>query len=344
MENMNYLDYKNKTILKQEKSMDEFRGHAVTFIAVNAGLFFLNMITSSGYPWFLFVLGGWGIGMASHWGDRFTATKNVQDLEAINDLSEDELKDLISTQKTRTAFYLHLISNLAVCIYLFMINILTSPGFLWSLIPSIAMGVGVASHWAQFSNKMNKSKVVISNDFIKKPQVYSNPQLDRAEKIRESIIDIIMDIRKKFKHFATDMLPKIDDYVDTIAHLTEKEEDLEKSLKEISEDEILKEKNELILKRENADSILLKNEYDNFLEEINIHLGTIKKLREQKELLNIKITTSINSLKQLNLELVGMKSKTTFEDSSILDDFDKKSSELSIYYKDLLESYDELHK
>lgn len=337
---MNISQYKKKSIEKNEKSIDEFRSHLITFAAVNCGLFMLNMMTSSGFPWFLFVLGGWGIGIASHWGNKYISALNLKDIESLDSMTDDEVEELIMFHKSRSAFYTHVISNTAVALYLIMINVITSPAFLWALIPTAAMAVGVASHWGQYTNKLRKNNF---NGYIE-PNTVINSQIEEAYKLKDSIVNTIMQIRKKFKNFAMDILPKIDDYVDTITLLSEKKSDLENTLDEISIDEINMEKESVLEKMNNTDSDILIAEYKKSMEESDNHINTIKKLKEQKELLQLKISTSISSLKQLNLELIGMRSKATYEDSSILDDFEKKSADLSIYYKDLLDSYDELHR
>lgn len=342
---MDLKTFKEKTKTEKLQTKHNLRTHLVTYIAVNVGLFLLNMMTSSGYPWFLFVLGGWGVGMASHWGESYVALKNLREVNNLIDVKEDELKVIIRFQKSRHNFYLHIISNVSVAIYLLMINIITSPGFMWSFIPIIGMAVGIASHWGTYINKKdfisNEEEDEQTNDI---PQPISNSQLTRAITIKNSIIKVIEEIRVKFKYFASDLLPKIDSYVETIELLTQKEHDLGHSLKDVSETELQEEKDRIILKKESAESPSLIKEYNNMIIELDNHLKTIKRIREQRELLQLKITTSINSLKHLNLELVSMKSKTTLEDTSILDEFDKKSSDLAVYYKDLLESYDELYK
>jgi hypothetical protein len=43
-----------------------FRNHAFIFAMVNAGLAGVNLITSPGYLWFVWPLGGWGMGLLSH--------------------------------------------------------------------------------------------------------------------------------------------------------------------------------------------------------------------------------------------------------------------------------------
>lgn len=42
------------------------RIHAIVFVAVMIGLIVLNLIIGQPY-WFLWVLLGWGIGLAAHW-------------------------------------------------------------------------------------------------------------------------------------------------------------------------------------------------------------------------------------------------------------------------------------
>ncbi len=43
-----------------------FRSHATVYAVVNAGLAAVNLATSPGYLWFVWPLGGWGIGLLAH--------------------------------------------------------------------------------------------------------------------------------------------------------------------------------------------------------------------------------------------------------------------------------------
>lgn len=43
-----------------------FRIHATVFAAVQALLIVVWLLTDTSYPWFLFPLVGWGIGLAAH--------------------------------------------------------------------------------------------------------------------------------------------------------------------------------------------------------------------------------------------------------------------------------------
>jgi hypothetical protein len=48
------------------KERDGLMIHATVYVAVNALLFVIWLVTWTGFPWFLFPLMGWGVGLASH--------------------------------------------------------------------------------------------------------------------------------------------------------------------------------------------------------------------------------------------------------------------------------------
>jgi hypothetical protein len=57
-------------VADQEVTTSRFREgfviHAVVFVAVNILLVVVNVVTWTGYPWFVYPLLGWGIGLAAH--------------------------------------------------------------------------------------------------------------------------------------------------------------------------------------------------------------------------------------------------------------------------------------
>ena len=49
-----------------------FLRHVIIYVVVNAVLFTINMLTSSGFLWFLIPLAGWGIVLLAHFLNVFT--------------------------------------------------------------------------------------------------------------------------------------------------------------------------------------------------------------------------------------------------------------------------------
>jgi len=51
---------------KRVKERIELLSHIGTYVVINAFLVLIWALSGSGYPWFLWVMGGWGIGLVFH--------------------------------------------------------------------------------------------------------------------------------------------------------------------------------------------------------------------------------------------------------------------------------------
>ena len=51
---------------KRVEDLKSFYIHLTVYVLVNLMLFLINIISDSSYLWFLYPLGGWGIGVAIH--------------------------------------------------------------------------------------------------------------------------------------------------------------------------------------------------------------------------------------------------------------------------------------
>ena len=64
---------RNAAIARLREKRD-FKQHALVFLAVNAALIGLWLVTGAGYFWPIWVIGGWGIGFVLHafrvWGQN----------------------------------------------------------------------------------------------------------------------------------------------------------------------------------------------------------------------------------------------------------------------------------
>jgi hypothetical protein len=65
---------------RARKRVDEkksFFSHLAVYIVVNAVLILIWAFTSRGYPWFVWPLGGWGIGLVFHFLGVFLFSKET---------------------------------------------------------------------------------------------------------------------------------------------------------------------------------------------------------------------------------------------------------------------------
>jgi hypothetical protein len=56
---------------KRVQARRDFSAHVVTYVVVNAFLILIWAVTGAGYFWPIWVIGGWGVGLALHAWDTF---------------------------------------------------------------------------------------------------------------------------------------------------------------------------------------------------------------------------------------------------------------------------------
>ena len=84
----------NSGLIKEaEKRAEEKLGfyvHLTVYSIVNIMLFLIWLFITKGFPWFLFPLGGWGIGIMFHFLSAFVFTRQL----ILKKLTEKEIKKL----------------------------------------------------------------------------------------------------------------------------------------------------------------------------------------------------------------------------------------------------------
>jgi len=85
--------YNSELMKEAEKRAEEKLGfyvHLTVYSIVNIMLFLIWLFITKGFPWFLFPLGGWGIGILFHFLSAFVFTRRL----ILKKLTEKEIKKL----------------------------------------------------------------------------------------------------------------------------------------------------------------------------------------------------------------------------------------------------------
>ena len=107
------------------------RVHWRVYLIVNCFLMALNaLIGFYYYPWFLWPLMSWGIGIAIH-SSVVYITHRFQ-------------------RNSERGFFIHLAVFLTLSIYLFFVNLLTGFWYFWFLWPVAAMAIGIGEHFVAY--------------------------------------------------------------------------------------------------------------------------------------------------------------------------------------------------
>ena len=108
------------------------RVHLRVFFIVNCLLMALNLILGLHYPWFLWPLMSWGIGLAIHSSVIFILNR--------------------FPRNSQRGFLIHLACFLTLSVYLLFVNVITGIWYFypWVLWPVSAMAIGIGEHFVAF--------------------------------------------------------------------------------------------------------------------------------------------------------------------------------------------------
>ena len=106
--------------------------HLGVYVLVVGLLAALNLYRNPDDLWFIWVLLGWGIGVAAH------------GLAIL--LQRSGRREEIFTDRRKRSFLVHLFAYVAVNALLIVVNLLYSPGYYWFLFLLIGWGVLLAAH------------------------------------------------------------------------------------------------------------------------------------------------------------------------------------------------------
>jgi hypothetical protein len=118
--------------MTQDRAMRGFVIHLSIFVVVVGLLAALNLYRNPQKIWFIWVLAGWGIGLAAH------------DLALL--MQRSERQEPIFTDPRMRGFFVHLFVYLAVNALLIVVNLLYDPSYYWFLFPLLGWGVALAVH------------------------------------------------------------------------------------------------------------------------------------------------------------------------------------------------------
>jgi hypothetical protein len=88
----------------------------------------------------------------------------------------------------------------------------------------------------------------------------------------------------------------------------------------------------------------MKKEYQRSMTEIEKQMHSFTELKNQKELITLRLNSAVNSLKQMQIDLARMRGISASGELSSVSLIREKSQELSHYLNDLETSYRELEE
>jgi class 3 adenylate cyclase len=334
-------------------------GNLTSYLAVNGLLWFINLSSSAHFLWAAFVSAGWGIGVAATIVSSRRASEKLREVDAMPELDSGQLADLKRLNKMKDAMAQHASSTVMVCLFFAVINLLTSPAFLWFLIPSAAMAVGFLAHFASYSvGKPRLERKLLDALGIKggwrnifkqgkarrKEAAGLGPYADlyrEAQAAKEAIAAQLASGSAGAASVDADLAPSLDQYLGQVKLLAQSANEIDRLVESIPMTDISKDKAVLVSKEKAATSPSLKAEYRQSIEEIDKQEKSYAELKEQSEVVKLRLGSSVNQLKQMRLDIARLSASPNAEGGADLAGLKRRTDELSHYLEDLRSGYAE---
>jgi class 3 adenylate cyclase len=357
-------EYRRQTEKSSKKLTAGFGSHLGSFLGVNAMLFGINLFITGGlaggFLWAPIVLAAWGIGLISHWNVTRQKRKEAKQLRNLPGLNKPQLRLIRKLFRNNNRFSNHLISNLATFGLFGTLMAVIPPTFPWLLIPMGGMGIGLFSHFPSYKMKQREYLQQLQEEGISPEQLRyagsksvsskylnnlpENPGVaDEAEALKQTLLAQAQD-KKNQAVLGDDFEEVLDNYVNQVKELAHKDAEIDSLIKSFPLDTLQKDYEDLKAQAVEADSAKLKKEYQTSIEQIEKQIKGYKDLMNQQKMLKLKISNAMNALRQLQIDLLRVKSRDSDVDMGQLDTIKQTSGELSTYLEDLDDEYRELEQ
>ncbi len=264
----NYETFRQKIIRKAGTSISLFRIHSFSFISINAFLTFLNLVTSSGYPWFLYPLGGMATLLSIHYVSKNDRARQKSDVEKNPVLTDRAFKLLKKIFRKRRFTKLNIMFSISVSAFLFMVNIITGPRYLWAAIPAASLAFISGTQW--FFNKYKNRELMqefrlrsaekgiysfsVSNDKNVLSARDNHPIIAEVYSLQGSILKQLKQIGMTEDPLIDTIPELVENYIAQIKTLLDKNEELSGVLNLNPYKKLVKEKEEITGKMDNSRS------------------------------------------------------------------------------------------
>ncbi|MEI6873496.1 MAG: adenylate/guanylate cyclase domain-containing protein [Spirochaetota bacterium] len=357
-ERRDFHSYRESLLRKQRSARAGFIGNFVSFLGVNGFLWFINLTSSPGFHWAAIVTAAWGIGVASSAAATWRAGVKAREVENLPELDSGQLGLYKKLNRVKDSIIQHASSALTVTILLAQINLMTDTRFLWFLIPGAALVISFVSHFLAYL----ATKPRLEREFKKAlgvtggwGEVFSIHREAKAtadnlgayaglwreaEKAKADILE-----QTRGQGGIEDLKPALDEYVSQVKLLAASASDIDRIVDAIPMAALKGDKEALLVKERNASSPDMKAEYHRSVGEIEKQEGSWEDLRNQSEIIRLRLGSAVNQLKQTRIDIARLKAAG---DSSLggegIGKLRARTEELSQYLEDLRKGYDETRK
>ncbi len=353
-------EYRAAVENNERKAKTGLVGNVASFLGVNALLWFINITTSADFLWAAIVSASWGIGIASNAAAAYRQGKKRAELDKMPELDAAQLDTCKKLHRVEDSIVHHGVTTVMVPGLLFLINLMTSAEFLWAAIPSGIMVVSWISHFItyrftkgslqkklfeSFGHSGNARSFFKNRASARADAATMGPYASLYAEARAARDAIVAQLKKAKKRkadtFDPDLEPQLEEYVGQVKLLTQSANEIDQLVDTIPLGELEKDRAELKRKIDGTTNMSLKAEYEKSVAEIDRHEKAGKELEDQREVLRLRLKSSVNVLKQMQLDMARMAAMPDSTDQAAIAAVKHRTDEFQGYLEDMRRGWDE---
>ena len=354
--------YRKGLVERARKARGGFIGNLVSYISVNGVLWFLNLTTSPGFPWAAIVSAAWGIGLASSAVAAARGSAKAREAESMPELNQEQFQNYKKLNRVKDSILQHGVTVITVPFLLGLINFITSSTFLWFLIPSAAIAVSFISHLIAYRVTKPRLERLLKESLGVKGAWKNVQKAGKTERENAVGLGPYAELFYEAERTKAAILaetagnpvddglePSLREYVGQVRLLAQSANEIDRIVEAIPMTELERDKAALASKEKNAGSSSLKAEYKRSIEEIERQEKSYDELKNQSEVIRLRLGSSVNQLKQMRIDVARVKAagEGITADGMAgggMSQLKRRTDELSRYLEDLRKGYDESRK
>lgn len=319
-----------------------FKGHVTAYVGANAFLFLLNLFSSGlSFPWFIFPAGGWGIGIVTEYVALRGHKKVLAEVRQLPPMKAAALKEFRALKKTEKRHRNTAASLGSTAAFLVAVNLVTTGLTVpWSIIPVTVFGALFFAKQSVYTERIRKLSERLNK--LLRRQGSARGYEYEARSVADAVFERLQKL-EGVQQISDEASNVLHTYLEQVKLLSAQVKEIDSIMQEIPKAEIEADRKRLEEKITAASSDQLIREYQRSLEEIDQHIEAYHQLEEQREVIDLRIRSAINTLKKLRLDIARISSVTQVQSMPHFDEVRRQSEELSHYIHDLAGGYEEVN-
>jgi class 3 adenylate cyclase len=326
--------------------------------AASVGFFYIQKTYTPEIPWAMIPVAGWAVGVFQNFTGAIRKSAHAVKAKLYQNLEGEPFDLLKRLNRAKDSIWSHAASTLSVSILLGVINVFTltyaKTDFPWAIFPVGAMVLSFLAHAPVSFSRIRKLKAQFKAAL---GGAFSQGQGDRGEgipagpyrdiyavalRVKAEIVSQSQKAGKKSASFIDkDTINTLDEYVGQVKLLAERTAEVDRILDSIPMGNLATDKENLARRKGETQDGRLLAEYEKSIGEIERQEKSYQDLKNQRDILRLKLSSSVNSLTQFRMEAAKLSTLSELEGNVAFTDFKEKTSQLSTYLEDLRQGYAE---